>query len=124
MVRAYDMADGCRSGQASRGGVKGTLDRLCQCPSGLGGQLDGDPRRRTLCGVDEVDVERVIGERVRRVVEINADLAQPEPAGRALAAACRGYVLGGVRAHGYSPARCRPKKAQTLSQPSTAASTR
>src|SRR5260221_2124715 len=59
------------------------------------------------------------------MVEVDADLAEPEPAVRALSAAGSRHMLSGVGAHDYAfPARCSPKKAQILSQPSTAASTR
>ena len=89
-----------RSHQARRRGCERRLDRAGQFPRRVRSQLHRDPGRRTLRRVDEVDIQRVISQRMSRMVEVDADLAQPEPPAGTLAAASRLDVLGGVRAHG------------------------
>src|SRR5258707_11803496 len=81
------------SGRPGRCGSQRRLDRAGQVPGGLRGQFHRYPRRRSLRRVDEVKVQRVIGQGVGRVVEVDADLAQPEPAARALPAAGSRHML-------------------------------
>src|SRR5262245_39125843 len=114
-----------RSGWPRRRCSQRGLDRPGQVPRRVGGQLNRHPGRRPLSWVDEGDSQRVVGQGVGRVIEIDADLAEPKPAARALPAASGREMLGGVGAHDYAlPERCSPKNAQIFSQPSTAASTR
>ena len=52
------------------------LDRRGQRPGGGGRQLHRYARRRPLARVEEVDVERVLGPRVLRVVEVDGRLGE------------------------------------------------
>src|SRR4051812_12231201 len=106
------------------GVVEDTQDGLRQRAGGLGAELDADARGRPVSGPAQVDVQRVVGSRVHRMVEVDAGVGDPDPAGRPFRAAGDGHGLGDIGAHAVQPFRCAPTNFQMRSQPSRAASTR
>src|SRR5215469_8483377 len=90
--------------QGGRDSGERCLDRADQRTGRLSRQLDGHPCRWSLAGVAEVDVQRVLGHRMYRVVVINGRVAQRKQALGPLAATRDLDLLSGVRAHASSSA--------------------
>src|ERR1700683_3522556 len=57
-----------------------SLDRLDQSTGGLRRELDGDSRRGPLGGINEIDIESMVGRSVDGMIEVNVDFVQPAPA--------------------------------------------
>src|SRR4249920_3047390 len=90
-------------------------------------ELDAGPRPRFEAGVDEVERNDVAQRRMARVVVGNPRLREREPVIAALGHALGAGDLDDGGAHvraSYFFARCLPKKANTLLQPSIACSGR
>src|SRR5262249_52864667 len=109
------------------GGGNRPVERGAQLLGRLQRQLDPGPRSGLEAQVDEVERDDVAERRVARVVVGNHRLREREPVVAALGHALGTGDLDDGRAHARSSyffARCLPKKASTLLQPSMAASGR
>src|SRR5207302_8338816 len=84
--------------------VEDSKDGFGQVARGCGGELDRHPRRRTVRRASYIDVQRVVGKGVRRVIEVDAGVSRAEPAGLAFRTAGYRERLGHVGAH-LSPHR-------------------
>src|ERR1035441_4247213 len=93
---------GADSGQAGRRGRQACLDRPGKSAGRRRGQLYRDPCARAVVQVEEVNVERVLGAGVLRMIEVHGRVTEREPAGRALAAPGDLDPLGQVGTHSRS----------------------
>src|SRR5262249_5271306 len=116
------------SDESRRHRSQGGFNRGGERPGGVRRQLHRDPRGWPPARVAEIDVERVLGPRVLRVVEVDGRLGEAEPARRALAAALDGQSLGEVGAHdglrsaGQVPAEEVPDLTRALPRPALTSS--
>src|SRR5579859_3861093 len=124
------LAKSCRSrvraiGLRGHGRRDGACERRAEMLRALERELDGDAGARPECRAHEIERDRLLQERVMRVIVGNHRAIDPEPADLALAGALDADDLDDRGAHGLPQATpCFFRNAQTFCQPSSACSIR